>query len=71
MIVDGAVAVVTGATGGIGRAIAQRLHEGGAHLVLAGRRREVLEEVARGVGDARVEVCDLASREQVIELAER
>ena len=48
---DGKVALVTGATGGIGRAIASTLHARGAHLVLAGRRAEVLEEVAKGLGE--------------------
>jgi 3-oxoacyl-[acyl-carrier protein] reductase len=43
--------VVTGAATGIGHAIASRLHGEGDHIVLTGRRRELLEEVAAGFGD--------------------
>lgn len=41
--------VLTGATGGIGGALARRLGEAGADLALVGRRREVLEELARAI----------------------
>lgn len=43
---SGKVALVTGATGGIGGAIARSLHDRGAHVVLAGRRREALDTLA-------------------------
>ncbi len=46
MRVQGAVVVVTGAAGGIGRATALRLARSGAHVVLAGRRAAALETVA-------------------------
>lgn len=46
----GKVAVVTGAGGGIGRAVAARLVAEGARVVLAGRTRSALEQVAAALG---------------------
>jgi NAD(P)-dependent dehydrogenase (short-subunit alcohol dehydrogenase family) len=48
---DGQVAIVTGAGTGIGRATSRVLAEYGADLVLAGRRRDPLEETAAAVRD--------------------
>lgn len=42
---DGARVLLTGATGGIGNAIARGIHEKGAHVLVTGRRREALEEL--------------------------
>ena len=47
----GKTALVTGATGGIGGAIAQALHAQGAHVVLSGTREQVLQEVAQRLGE--------------------
>lgn len=52
---------MTGATGGIGRAIAVELRKRGCRLVVTGRRVDVLEEVATLV-DGRAVVADLAQR---------
>ncbi len=46
----GKTALVTGATGGIGAAIARALHHQGAHVVLSGTREAVLEERAAELG---------------------
>ncbi len=43
-------ALVTGASGGIGSAVARSLHDCGARVVLAGRRRDVLEKIAGELG---------------------
>jgi 3-oxoacyl-[acyl-carrier protein] reductase len=47
---DGKVLFLTGAAGGIGRAIAETFLRGGARLVLADRRGTDLEGIARGLG---------------------
>jgi short-subunit dehydrogenase len=54
-------ALVTGATGGIGQAIARELAGRGASLVLTGRRADVLESLAAELG-GRAIVADLADR---------
>jgi 3-oxoacyl-[acyl-carrier protein] reductase len=48
---SGKTALVTGATGGIGGAIARALHAQGAHVVLSGTREGVLQELAGGLGE--------------------
>ena len=70
MNIDGTLAVVTGASGGIGQSIARALHAKGATLLLTGRRREILDDLAAQVGDARVEPCDLADRDEVHRLGD-
>ncbi|MFT0862372.1 3-oxoacyl-[acyl-carrier-protein] reductase [Ancylobacter sp. G4_0304] len=62
----GKTALVTGATGGIGRAIAVSLHARGASVGISGTRREVLEELKAELGErAFVLPCDLSNTEQV------
>src|SRR5882724_3904085 len=67
------VAVVTGASSGIGKEIALSLAENGAEVCLVGRRREALQEVAEQVcqGGARAHVCrvDLTREEEIQALA--
>ncbi|MBS0560465.1 MAG: 3-oxoacyl-[acyl-carrier-protein] reductase [Proteobacteria bacterium] len=53
---DGKTALVTGASGGIGAAIARALHAQGAAVVLSGTRAGVLEELAVALGE-RAFVC--------------
>lgn len=59
MNVSGRTVLLTGATGGIGHAIARLLAQRGARLVLAGRRADVLETLAGELG-ARTLAVDLA-----------
>jgi 3-oxoacyl-[acyl-carrier protein] reductase len=57
----GKTALVTGASGGIGGAIARALHAHGATVVLSGTRVEALEALKNELGSrAHVAVCDLA-----------
>ena len=42
----GRIALVTGASGGLGQAIARALHAQGASVALTGTRREALETLA-------------------------
>jgi NAD(P)-dependent dehydrogenase (short-subunit alcohol dehydrogenase family) len=58
---DGRVAIVTGASSGLGVAFAQGLAEAGADLVLGARRVERLEETARLVRDAGGRVLTVAT----------
>ena len=62
----GRTALVTGATGGIGAAIARALHANGAIVAISGRRRDMLDALAGQLG-GRVHVfpCDLANKEEV------
>jgi len=64
-------ALVTGATGGIGWAIAEALHAQGANVAISGTRAERLDELAAKLG-SRVHVlpCDLRDRAAVVKLAE-
>jgi len=61
--------LVTGATGGIGQAIARALGSHRPDLILTGRRANVLDSLAAELGARRI-ACDLASREQVERLVE-
>jgi NAD(P)-dependent dehydrogenase (short-subunit alcohol dehydrogenase family) len=71
---DKQVAIVTGASTGIGRSIAIMFAKEGASVVLAARRRERLEQVAKEIqqagGTALVATTDITSEEQVIALFE-
>src|SRR3546814_5402408 len=62
----GKFALVTGATGGIGNAIAEALHAQGATVALSGTREAVLQELAGKLGSrAHVVPCNLADAEAV------
>ena len=75
MQLKGKRVVVTGASSGIGRAVALEVARRGAHLVLAARRQERLDEVARLCSAENVEclaiVTDVSRRDDCINLIER
>src|SRR5690349_22800091 len=64
---NGARVLLTGATGGIGHAIARALKARGAELILTGRRTELLESLASDIG-ATTMVADLADADDVTRL---
>jgi uncharacterized protein len=64
----GRTVLLTGATGGLGGAIADALHARGASLIVTGRRADVLEPLADSVG-GRALAADLTSRDDVERLA--
>lgn len=68
MSTDGGTVLVTGATGGLGQAIARRFATLGAGLILTGRRTEVLEPLAEELG-AQAIACDLSNQVDVERLA--
>ena len=69
---SGKTALVTGATGGIGGAIAKALHGAGAHVGLSGTRETALETLAADLGErTSLAACDLTDSAAVDGLVER
>ncbi|MGU3539006.1 3-oxoacyl-[acyl-carrier-protein] reductase [Methylobacterium sp. A54F] len=71
----GRKALVTGATGGLGGAVARALHAQGADVAISGTRQEALEALAQALGGERVHVvpanlADSASVEALVPAAE-
>ncbi len=70
MKISGSTVLLTGATGGIGHAIARAMRAGGAHLILTGRRSDVLEPLAAEL-QARAIAVDLSDRGDLERLLEQ
>jgi NAD(P)-dependent dehydrogenase (short-subunit alcohol dehydrogenase family) len=68
-VLSGKIALVTGATRGIGKGIAECMAEAGAHVIVSGRDPEVAEAVAKELRDAgglvSAHTADLADEAQV------
>lgn len=71
---DGRIALITGASRGIGAAVAERYAAEGAHVILVARTVGALEEIddrikAAGNGDATLVPFDLAEHDKIDEMA--
>ncbi len=65
----GKTALITGASGGIGAAIAKSLHAAGATIAISGTRQAVLEELKSQIGDnVHVLPCNLSNADEVEKL---
>ena len=62
------VALVTGASAGLGVEFARQLSKRGHSLVLAARRKDRLEELAKDLGDARAIAIDLSKKDSAAKL---
>ncbi len=73
MDLGGKAVLLTGTTGGLGRAIAKALASRGAKLVLSSRKAEELEQLARSLpgGGHATAVCDLAEEGAALVLLEK
>jgi NAD(P)-dependent dehydrogenase (short-subunit alcohol dehydrogenase family) len=68
---EGKIAIVTGASTGLGPVMAKMLADEGAKLVLAARRAELVEDVAHAIGDAAVALkADVTNEEDVARMVD-
>ena len=71
MILENKVAIVTGASQGIGRSIAEVFVREGAKVVIAGRKQETLDQVAREIGPSvKAVACHVGRLDQLQNLVD-
>ena len=73
MNLEGKIAVVVGASGGIGREVSKALAKGGAEVILISDRREMLEALQKEIlhegGKVHLFTSDLSKKTQIVDLA--
>ncbi len=69
---NGQVALITGASGGIGGAVAKLLHARGAHVVISGTNKQALDNLAAELKErVTIEICNLQEEEAVTGLVDK
>lgn len=71
MEIEGKVAIVTGASSGIGLATAKLLSKNGAKVALAARSKEKLEEISKELPDSLVVVADMTKENEIKEMVRK
>ena len=59
--------IITGASGGIGNSIVEKLHESGANILATGTRLEKLEELKKKFNDIKILKFDISQHEKIEE----
>src|SRR3954468_14523921 len=71
----GATALITGSSRGIGRAIAERMAQAGARVVISSRNQDACDEVAQGIraagGEAIAVACNISTKAELEQLVSR
>jgi len=66
------IALITGATGGIGMSIAKKMKQNGAKLILSGTRQNILNDLASELGnDVRTITTNLTNKDDILNLAQK
>src|SRR5688572_21754813 len=68
MQIKGNTILIAGGTSGIGRALAARLHEAGNQVIVAGRRQDLLDEIAAAHPGIEGEVFDVTDAGSIQQL---